>query len=98
MNDAPAPLTPDELAVAFKKLPGWREEGGHLTKTFVHPSFAAALLFVNAVGTLAEKVNHHPDIDVRFRKVRLALTTHDAGGKITRRDTGLAGAIEQFLG
>ncbi len=98
MSDAPAPLSPDELAVAFKKLPGWREENNQLTKTFVFGSFPAALLFVGAVGALAEKQNHHPDMDIRFRKVRLSLSTHDAGGAITIRDTQLAAAIEQFLG
>lgn len=98
MSNAPTPLSPDELAVAFKKLPGWREENSQLTKTFVFGSFLAALSFVNAVGFLAEKQNHHPDVDIRFRKVRLSLSTHDAGNAITHRDTQLAAAIEQFLG
>lgn len=97
-GEAPAALTPDDLAVAFKKLPGWREENSALVKTFVFTSFPQAMTFVSAVAFLAEKQNHHPDIDVRFRKVRLALSTHDAGGAISARDTKLAAAIEQFLG
>ena len=57
------------------------------------PSFPDAIAFVTRVGFLAEKANHHPDLDVRWRKVRVGLSTHDEGG-ITGRDLGLAGEIE----
>lgn len=96
-QETPAALTPDQLAVAFKKLPGWREDNNALVKTFVFPSFTQAITFVGAVAYLAEKQNHHPDIDVRFRKIKLSLSTHDSGGQISERDTKLASAIEQFL-
>ena len=57
--------------------------------------FAGALDFVNAVGAAAEAANHHPDIDIRWNTVRLALTTHDSGG-ITLLDLALAGAIDRM--
>ncbi len=57
--------------------------------------FAAALQFVNAVGAAAEAANHHPDIDIRWNTVRLALTTHDSGG-VTLLDLALAGAIDRL--
>jgi 4a-hydroxytetrahydrobiopterin dehydratase len=57
--------------------------------------FAAALAFVNAVGAAAEAANHHPDIDIRWNKVRLVLTTHSAGG-LTVLDIALAAAIDRL--
>ena len=75
---------------------GWSIDGEVLTKTFTHDSFAAAVGFVAAVGVLAEKAFHHPDIDVRYTKITIALTTHDAGG-LTEKDTDLATRIEQLV-
>ena len=72
---------------------GWTIEGEVLSKTFVHDSFAAAVGFVAAVGVLAEKAFHHPDIDIRYSKVTISLTTHDGGG-LTANDTELATQIE----
>ncbi len=72
---------------------GWAIQGESLTKTFEHPSFAAAIGFVAAVGVLAEKAFHHPDIDIRYSRVSISLTTHDAGG-LTANDTELANQIE----
>ncbi len=72
---------------------GWEIDGEVLTKTFTHASFAAAVGFVAAVGVLAEKAFHHPDIDIRYSKVSISLTTHDAGG-LTAKDTDLATQIE----
>jgi 4a-hydroxytetrahydrobiopterin dehydratase len=74
---------------------GWSIDGEVLTKTFTHDSFAAAVGFVAAVGVLAEKAFHHPDIDIRYSKVTVSLTTHDAGG-LTEQDTGLATQIEHL--
>ncbi len=72
---------------------GWVIDGETLTKTFNHDSFAAAIGFVAAVGVIAEKAFHHPDIDIRYSDVTISLTTHDAGG-LTSNDTDLAAAIE----
>ncbi len=74
-------------------LPGWERQGDTIRKTFVCASFPAAIAFVAHVGFLAEAAAHHPDIDVRWRSVTLALTTHDAGG-LTERDADLAAQID----
>jgi 4a-hydroxytetrahydrobiopterin dehydratase len=73
----------------------WVREGDELVTTVKLHDFAAALEFVNAVGAAAEAANHHPDIDIRWNRVRLALTTHDSGG-LTLLDLALAGAIDRL--
>ena len=73
----------------------WNREGDVLVTTVKLHDFAAALAFVNIVGAAAEAANHHPDIDIRWNTVRLALTTHDSGG-ITLLDLALAGAIDRM--
>jgi 4a-hydroxytetrahydrobiopterin dehydratase len=82
-------LTAEEATTRLKDLPQWRIERGELTRTFVFKDFAAALVFTNRVGALAEAAGHHPDIDIRYNRVRLALVTHDAGG-LTELDFRLA--------
>lgn len=67
--------------------------GDEIVKHYELATFAAAIAFVVRVGFLAEAANHHPDLDVRWRTVRVALTTHDAGG-LTQRDLDLAAQIE----
>ena len=74
----------------------WTLDGETISKTFAFPNFAAAMGFVTAVGVLAEKAFHHPDIDIRYSKVTLALTTHDQGG-LTENDTNLAAQIEALV-
>jgi len=73
----------------------WTREGDVLVTTVKLHDFGAALQFVNAVGAAAEAANHHPDIDIRWNTVRLALTTHDSDG-ITLLDLALAGAIDRL--
>ena len=85
-----SPLTAQEAESRLKSLPGWKIEAGELVRTFQFPDFRASLRFVNAVGELAELAGHHPDIDIRYNRVRLALVTHDAGG-LTEKDFDLAG-------
>ncbi len=75
-------------------LPGWARRGGTLTKTFTFPTFSAGIAFVNRVAKLADAMDHHPDIDIRYTKVTCALSTHDAGG-ITQLDLSLGGKIEK---
>jgi len=74
---------------------GWELDGEVITKSFEFPNFAAAMGFVTAVGVLAEKAFHHPDIDIRYSTVTLALTTHDQGG-LTEKDTDLARQFEEL--
>jgi 4a-hydroxytetrahydrobiopterin dehydratase len=74
---------------------GWERVDDELQTTVELHDFAAALAFVNAVGAAAEAANHHPDIDIRWNKVHLVLTTHDAGG-LTVLDLALAAAIDRL--
>lgn len=82
-------LSPIAIRQAMAGLPRWTRRGQVLRRTFEFKDFPAALKFTNAVGRLAEKAWHHPDIDIRWNKVTLALTTHDAGG-LTTKDFELA--------
>jgi len=83
-------LTLEEAQNQLASLPGWRIESGELTRTFAFKDFVAALGCVNRVGQAAEAAGHHPDINIRYNKVRLGLVTHDAGG-LTGKDFDLAG-------
>ena len=89
-------LAQAEAAARLSSLPGWQIQGGELTRTFAHADFRAALAFVNKVGDLAEQAGHHPDIDIRYNKVRLGLVTHDAGG-LTGNDFDLAAAVSKLV-
>jgi len=91
-----SPLTDAEASQGLSGLPGWQIEKGELTRTFAFKDFVAALAFVNKVGALAEKAGHHPDIDIRYNRVRLALVTHDAGG-LTAKDFDLAAAVSKLV-
>ncbi len=77
--------------------PGWSRDGDALVKTFAFDSFRNAIVFVNRLATLADQHEHHPDIDIRYNKVRVSLSTHDAGG-ITDKDTSMAEQIEFATG
>jgi 4a-hydroxytetrahydrobiopterin dehydratase len=82
-------LSPSAAQSRLTQLPGWQIESGELVRTFQFKDFVAALEFVNLIGKLAEVAGHHPDIDIRYNRVRLALVTHDAGG-LTEKDFDLA--------
>jgi 4a-hydroxytetrahydrobiopterin dehydratase len=88
-------LSSTDIASRLTTLPDWRVESGELVRTFQFSDFRAAMAFVNRVADLAEEAGHHPDIDIRYNKVRLALVTHDAGG-ITAKDFDLAGAANKL--
>ena len=91
------PLLSDaEVESALAVLPGWSRSGDEIEKTFERPSFADAIAFVVRVGFLAEAADHHPDLDIRWRRVRVALTTHDSGG-LTANDVELAKQIEAVV-
>ena len=89
----PSLLTEVEVSQSLAAIPRWKEEGSEIVRTFEFRDFRAALQFVNKIGELAETAGHHPDIDIRYNKVKLALTTHDAGG-LSRKDFDLAGQID----
>jgi 4a-hydroxytetrahydrobiopterin dehydratase len=83
-----------EIQGALAQLSGWARVGDEIVKTYDCTSFAAAISFVVQIGFLAEHANHHPDLDIRYRKVKVALTTHDSGG-LTDKDLELARRIEE---
>lgn len=91
-----AKLTAAEVAERLEGVSGWSQQGDMILKTFKMPTFPAAIAFVTHVGFLAEGAGHHPDIDIRYNQVKLALTTHDAGG-LSAKDFDLAAAIDEIL-
>jgi 4a-hydroxytetrahydrobiopterin dehydratase len=89
-------LNEQEITGRLEELSGWTRDGDMITKTFKLPNFPASIAFVTHVGFLAEAAAHHPDIDIRYNKVTLALTTHDAGG-LTAKDFDLAAAADEVI-
>jgi 4a-hydroxytetrahydrobiopterin dehydratase len=86
-------LPNDSVDQRLEALPEWSRDGDEIVKTYELPSFPEAIAFVTRVADLAERADHHPDLDIRYRKVRVALSTHDQGG-ITDKDFALAAEIE----
>ncbi len=84
----------NSLQQHLDNLPGWGYAGGMLRKTFTFPNFVDAIGWTVRVGFLAEAHGHHPDIDIRYNRVMLALVTHDAGNQVTQKDLDLARAVE----
>jgi 4a-hydroxytetrahydrobiopterin dehydratase len=89
-------LTDSEIATRAASLPAWHIDAGELVRTIEFKDFRAALAFVNRVAELAEAAGHHPDIDIRWNKVRLGLVTHDAGG-LTAKDFDLAALSDKAI-
>ncbi len=85
-----------EIQRALGGLPGWSRRGDTLTKTFAFERFTDGIAFINRVAKVADEMNHHPDIDVRYTKITIVLSTHDAGG-ITQSDLELAERIEKVI-
>lgn len=88
-------LSPEEIKAAQATVPDWKKKGSVISRTYEFEDFAGAMKFVNSVAKAAEKANHHPGIDIRWNKVTLALTTHDAGG-LTENDFKLAGKSDSL--
>lgn len=82
-----------EIQRALGSLPGWSRRGDTLTKTYTFEKFADGISFVDRVARIADEMEHHPDIDIRYTKISMSLSTHDAGG-ITQSDLMLAERIE----
>jgi 4a-hydroxytetrahydrobiopterin dehydratase len=95
MHDDMTTLTPEQELTELAATPDWEISDGQLTRTVTRKDFRDALLFVNAVGFLAERANHHPDILISWNKVTLALVTHSAGG-LTAKDFELARQINDL--
>ena len=88
-------LTENEIVEHLARLPGWTRADGAIAKTYQFRDFTQAMEFVNQVAETAEGVNHHPDMDIRYRNVTLALTTHDSHG-LTLNDVDLAAACDDL--
>ncbi|MFI9330055.1 4a-hydroxytetrahydrobiopterin dehydratase [Kitasatospora sp. NPDC052868] len=91
-----ARLTEDEIAAALSGLPQWSRTGDTIVRTADAADFPAAIRVVVAVAETAEAMDHHPDIDIRWRTLRFALSTHSAGG-LTDLDFVLAARIDEAL-
>lgn len=89
-------LSDAEIDAGLASMAGWRRSGAAIHKTYQLASFPAAVAFVTQVAFLAEAAAHHPDIDIRWRKVTLTLTTHDAGG-LSAKDLALAAQIDEIV-
>jgi 4a-hydroxytetrahydrobiopterin dehydratase len=88
-------LTPIQIGQSLKRLPRWRKTGRVISRTYEFKDFVVAMKFANAVARAAEKAWHHPDIDIRWNKVTLGLTTHDQGG-LTEKDFELAAKFDEL--
>jgi 4a-hydroxytetrahydrobiopterin dehydratase len=84
-----------QILAALATVPNWKRDGATISRTFQFKDFPAAMKFVNAVADAAEAAWHHPDIDIRWNKVTLTLTTHDAGG-LTDKDFALAKKFDEL--
>ena len=90
-------LDEEEIEQRLDELGDWEREEKEIQKNFEFDDFATAIEFVNDVAGLAERYDHHPDIDIRYNRVRLVLSTHSEGG-LTTLDFDMANEIEQSIG
>jgi 4a-hydroxytetrahydrobiopterin dehydratase len=89
-------LTIKEINLHLKAVPNWLKRAQTILRTFKFEGFLKSMDFVNRIARKAQKLNHHPDIDIRFNKVTLKLTSHDEGG-ITKKDFSLARQCDEVL-
>jgi len=89
-------MTPKQVGLHLKTVPHWSRRARTILRTFEFEGFLQAIDFVNRIARKAEKRNHHPDIDIRYNKVTLKLTTHDEGG-LTEKDFSLARQCDEVF-
>jgi 4a-hydroxytetrahydrobiopterin dehydratase len=87
-------LSDADISAQLADLAGWERDGDSISKIFSLDSYMAGLALATAIGTVCEGLNHHPDLMIGWRKVTVALTTHDAGHKISQKDIDAARKIE----
>lgn len=90
------PLPSEKIATALQAVPAWAQNAKTITRTYKFEDFLMSIAFVRRVAKRAEKLNHVPDIDIRFDKVTLTNTTHDAGG-LTEKDFALAEKCDEVF-
>ena len=88
-------LSEAEVASKLGSVSQWKRSGAEISRTFQFKDFVGAMKFVNAVAAEAEKANHHPDIDIRWNKVKLVLSTHSEGG-LSGKDFVLAAICDKL--
>ena len=88
-------LKSDEIRAAVKTVPDWKRKGATIQRCYEFKDFVVAMKFVNRVAKAAERAWHHPDIDIRWNRVTLVLTTHDVSG-LTQQDFDLALALDRL--
>jgi 4a-hydroxytetrahydrobiopterin dehydratase len=88
-------LSPSEITQSHAQVPAWNLNGSVIRRTYLFHDFAEAMHFVNWVAQVAEDAGHHPDIDIRWNRVTLALSTHDEGG-LTTKDFELAARCDKL--
>jgi 4a-hydroxytetrahydrobiopterin dehydratase len=91
-----APLADQAIEKAVNALDGWSLRDDALVRDFEFADFRAAISFIVRLAFFAEEMNHHPEITNVYNRVRLRLTTHDAGDRVTQLDVDLARAINDF--
>ena len=89
-------LNDEQIDTALEGLPEWQREGDAFVRTVELPGFSYAIAVVNRVAEVAESVNHHPDIDIRYNKLTFSLSTHYKGG-LTELDPRMAGEIDRVV-
>ena len=92
-----AALSKDEVKARLKAMRGWELDNGELEKKYSFADFAGSIGFVNRVAELAEAADHHPDISIKYNRVKLTLSTHSEGG-ITEKDFALAAQADEAMG
>ncbi len=92
----PPRLSPDEIAAALHGLPAWSGGPDGIRRTVELPSFRDAVAAIVAIADVAEEMDHHPDVDLRWRTLHLTLVTHSAGG-VTELDLEAARRIDALL-
>ena len=90
---APTPLTDEEIAAELAALPGWERDGDTITRTFAH-TYHECVHLAMYVAAKAREIGHHPDIHITWQRIRFAITTHDAGNRLTAKDFELAHHID----
>jgi len=92
----PAPLSPDDVSAALRELPLWSGDTDGLRRSVELPSFRDAVAAIDRIADVAEEMDHHPDIDLRWRTLHLSVVSHSAGG-VTELDVQLARRIDALL-
>jgi len=91
-------LSEGEIAGLGERLPGWQVVDGQLVLEVSAPDYLTAVDWVSAIGQAAEAMNHHPDIDIRWKNLRISVVTHDLGNKLSNLDVELAQKVNKIVG